>query len=31
VLAVVNIGRPGPDTWAERDPRLDYDQVFTTV
>lgn len=31
VLAVVNIGRPGPDAWAERNPRLSYDQVVTTV
>jgi nitroreductase len=31
VLAVVNIGRPGPDAWRPRNPRLDYDQVVTTV
>jgi len=31
VLAVVNIGKPGPDAWRPRNPRLDYDQVVTTV
>ena len=31
VLAVVNIGHPGPDAWLDRLPRLDYDQVVTTV
>jgi 3-hydroxypropanoate dehydrogenase len=31
VVAVVNIGRPGPDAWFPRNPRLDYDQVVTTV
>ncbi|MEV5707866.1 malonic semialdehyde reductase [Actinoallomurus sp. NPDC052274] len=31
VLAVVNIGRPGPDAWFPRNPRLEYDQVVTTV
>lgn len=31
VLAVVNIGRPGPDAYRERNPRLDYDQVVRTV
>lgn len=31
VLAVVNIGKPGPDAWHPRNPRLDYDQVVTTV
>ncbi len=31
VLAVVNIGRPGPDAWFPRSPRLDYDEVVTTV
>jgi nitroreductase len=30
-VAVVNIGRPGPDAWFRRNPRLDYDQVVTTV
>jgi 3-hydroxypropanoate dehydrogenase len=31
VLAVVNIGRPGPNAWFPRNPRLEYDQVVTTV
>jgi 3-hydroxypropanoate dehydrogenase len=31
VLAVVNIGRPGENAWRPRNPRLDYDQVVTTV
>ncbi|MCO6006432.1 malonic semialdehyde reductase [Actinoallomurus purpureus] len=31
VLAVVNIGRPGPNAWRPRNPRLEYDQVVTTV
>ncbi|WP_377269613.1 malonic semialdehyde reductase [Peterkaempfera sp. SMS 1(5)a] len=31
VLAVVNIGRPGPDAWYPRNPRLEYDEVVTTV
>ncbi|MGH3391029.1 MAG: malonic semialdehyde reductase [Actinomadura sp.] len=31
VLAVVNIGRPGPDAWFERNPRLSYEQAVTTV
>jgi nitroreductase len=31
VLAVVNIGKPGPDAWRPRNPRLDYGQVVTTV
>jgi len=30
-LAVVNIGRPGPDAWFARNPRLTPDQVITTV
>jgi 3-hydroxypropanoate dehydrogenase len=30
-LLIVNIGRPGPDAWAERLPRLDYDDVVTTI
>ncbi|MFH8606278.1 malonic semialdehyde reductase [Streptomyces sp. NPDC018029] len=30
-LMVVNIGRPGPDAWYPRSPRLGYDQVVTTV
>lgn len=31
VLAVVNIGKPGPDAWQERLPRLDFDEVVTTI
>lgn len=31
VLAVVNIGKPGENAWAPRNPRLSYDEVFTTV
>jgi 3-hydroxypropanoate dehydrogenase len=31
VLAVVNIGRPGPDAFFPRNPRLDYADVVTTV
>ncbi|GAA2259207.1 MULTISPECIES: malonic semialdehyde reductase [Kitasatospora] len=31
VLAVVNIGMPGEDAWFPRSPRLEYDQVVTTV
>ncbi|MGY0069518.1 malonic semialdehyde reductase [Streptomyces sp. QTS137] len=30
-LMVVNLGRPGPDAWFPRSPRLEYDQVVTTV
>ncbi|MEU5898211.1 MULTISPECIES: malonic semialdehyde reductase [Streptomyces] len=30
-LMVVNIGRPAPDAWYPRSPRLAYDQVVTTV
>ncbi|MFK0288723.1 malonic semialdehyde reductase [Streptomyces sp. NPDC090499] len=30
-LVVVNIGRPGPDAWFPRSPRLAYDDVVTTV
>ena len=30
-LAVVNLGRPGPDAWFARNPRLSPDQVITTV
>ena len=29
-LVVVNIGKPGPDAWLDRLPRLEYDQVFTS-
>jgi 3-hydroxypropanoate dehydrogenase len=31
VLAVVNIGKPGHDAWTDRLPRLDFDEVVTTV
>ena len=31
VLAVVNIGRPGPDAWFPRNPRLDLEDVVTTI
>lgn len=31
VLAVVNLGRPGENAWFERQPRLDYDEVVTTL
>jgi 3-hydroxypropanoate dehydrogenase len=30
-LMVVNIGRPGPDAWFDRLPRLDYDEVARHV
>ncbi|MGX2994773.1 malonic semialdehyde reductase [Streptomyces sp. JNUCC 64] len=30
-LMIVNIGRPGPDAWFPRSPRLSFDQVVTTV
>ncbi|MGW0390339.1 malonic semialdehyde reductase [Streptomyces sp. NPDC003042] len=30
-LMVVNIGKPGEDAWFPRSPRLDFDQVITTV
>ncbi|MFC9545196.1 malonic semialdehyde reductase [Streptomyces sp. NPDC056956] len=30
-LMVVNIGRPGPDAWFPRSPRLSYEQVVTAV
>ncbi|MBW5424988.1 malonic semialdehyde reductase [Streptomyces sp. BG9H] len=30
-LMVVNIGKPGPDAWFPRSPRLDYGQVVTSV
>jgi 3-hydroxypropanoate dehydrogenase len=30
-LLVVNIGRPGPDAWVERLPRLAHDDVVHTV
>lgn len=31
VLVVVNIGKPGPSPWFDRLPRLDYEDVVTTV
>lgn len=31
VLAVVNIGKPGENAWFARSPRLDYEDVFTTI
>jgi 3-hydroxypropanoate dehydrogenase len=31
VLAVVNIGKPAEDAWFGRNPRLDYEDVVTTV
>ncbi|MGR3934729.1 malonic semialdehyde reductase [Streptomyces sp. BRA346] len=30
-ICVVNIGKPGPDAWMGRLPRLEYDEVVTTV
>ena len=30
-VAIVNVGRPGPDAWFPRNPRLDFEQVVTTV
>lgn len=30
-IMVVNIGRPGPDAWLDRLPRLSYDDVVTTL
>jgi len=31
VLAVVNIGKPGDGAWFQRNPRLDFEEVVTTV
>jgi len=31
VLAVVNIGHPGPDAFRDRLPRLEFEQVYSTV
>jgi 3-hydroxypropanoate dehydrogenase len=31
VLAVVNIGKPGENAWFPRSPRLEYDEVVSTV
>jgi 3-hydroxypropanoate dehydrogenase len=30
-LVIVNIGRPGPDAWFERLPRLEHDEVVTVL
>lgn len=30
-LVIVNIGKPGENAWFDRLPRLDYDEVVTTV
>lgn len=30
-LVVVNIGRPGPDAWFARSPRLDYDEAVSSI
>ncbi|MFE3166794.1 malonic semialdehyde reductase [Streptomyces sp. NPDC059224] len=30
-FVVINIGKPGPDAWFPRSPRLAYDDVVTTV
>lgn len=30
-LVVINIGKPGENAWFDRLPRLDYDEVFTTL
>ena len=30
-VLVVNIGRPGPDAWFDRLPRLDYDDVVSSI
>jgi nitroreductase len=30
-LVVMNIGRPGPNAWWDRLPRLEYEQVFGTA
>ncbi|MFF1399581.1 malonic semialdehyde reductase [Streptomyces sp. NPDC058287] len=30
-LMVINIGKPGEDAWFPRSPRLEHDQVITTV
>lgn len=30
-VMVVNIGKPGPDAWFDRLPRLSYDEVVTAV
>lgn len=30
-LVVMNIGKPGPDAWFDRQPRLEYDEVITEI
>jgi hypothetical protein len=30
-LVIVNIGKPGENSWFDRLPRLDYDEVATTI
>lgn len=30
-LVVMNIGKPGPDAWFDRLPRLEYDEVITEI
>lgn len=30
-LVVMNIGKPGPDAWFDRLPRLDYEQTVTEL
>lgn len=30
-ILVMNVGRPGPDAWMGRLPRLDYDEVVTVL
>ncbi|WP_018657915.1 malonic semialdehyde reductase [Actinomadura flavalba] len=31
VVAVVNVGRPGPDAWFDRLPRLEYDEAVREI
>jgi 3-hydroxypropanoate dehydrogenase len=31
MLVVVTVGRPGPDAWFPRLPRLDQDEVITVL
>jgi 3-hydroxypropanoate dehydrogenase len=30
-VLVLNIGRPGPDAWSDRLPRLNHDDVIQTL
>ncbi|MBE1537408.1 malonic semialdehyde reductase [Actinomadura algeriensis] len=30
-IAIVNVGRPGPDAWFDRNRRLEYEQVVSVV